>query len=373
LGEKIKQDIGRVDIAKLKPEDNSGNELTGGYIIKNDYYTSSDSWLSSFSPVNKPGAKVYFVYHDPDADAITSQQKEYIRSFINSLETVLYSPYFKVPVFGYKSYIDINSFADYFIIGEVSRNVDTYKKSRYYYKDKDSKDNLLHSGPVWDLDWAWRNLKENCVHVNQIDGSGWAYRINECSASPVPPSWEVRMMQDNDFVRLVHDRYFELRATILSQAKLEKTIDSVANLLDEAQVRHYQKWKILGINAGTPESGIQPSTYIGETDKLKKWISTRLTWLDANMIEPSLSVTDPIAKVNCRVFPNPASGTLYIESDKDIKSFAIYNTTGMLIVEGKDAYNYLVRLNVAHLNPGIYVLKIYFTSGEQFITKFIKV
>ena len=45
LGEKIKQDKDRVDIAKLTSDENSGDDLTGGYIFANDYYTETDSWL----------------------------------------------------------------------------------------------------------------------------------------------------------------------------------------------------------------------------------------------------------------------------------------------------------------------------------------
>jgi hypothetical protein len=373
LGEKIKQDKGRVDIAKLNPEDNAGDNLTGGYIIKNDYYTATDSWMSHFSPLNKPGEKVYFVYYDPKTNVLTEQQKTYIQGFFNSMETALYNSFFKSPVFGYKAYIDITSFADYFILGEVSRNVDTYKKSRYFYKNKNSNDGLLHSGPPWDFDWAWKNLTENCIHFNQTDGSGWAYRVNECNAWPVPPSWEVRMLQDRDFADLVHNRYFELRNTILSQSQLENTIDSVANLIDEAQYRHFQKWNILGINVGTPEPDFQPTTYSGEIEKFKNWINTRLAWLDANMIELILSAENgPDNQVNCRVFPNPVSNILYIESDKEIKSYAIYNITGILVKEQFGLRGFSVQANVTSFKPGIYIVKTVISTGEITTTRVVK-
>ncbi len=373
LGEKIKQESGRVDIAKLKTADNTGDNLTGGYIIKNDYYTATDRWKSNFSPLNKPGAEVYFVYYDPKPEVLTEQQKTYIQGFINTLETILYNPSFRAPVFGYKSYIDINSFADYFILGEVTRNVDTYKKSRYFYKNKDSKDGLLHSGPAWDFDWAWRNLLENCVHFNKTDGSGWAYKINECFAWPVPPSWEVRILQDRAFANLIYSRYFELRKTILSQTQLNHTIDSVAGLIDEAQVRHFQKWKILGINVGTPESDAQPETFSGEIQKFKNWISTRLTWLDANMVGTATSSeNDPVIQIKCRIFPNPVSDILYIESDKEIKNFALFNIAGVLAEERIDICDFSVTTNVAHLHPGIYLAKILFSSGEIVTTTVVK-
>jgi hypothetical protein len=373
LGEKIKQDSGRVNIAKLKPDDNTGDDITGGYIIKNDYYSATDSWKSNFSPLNKSGAEVYFVYHDPKPEDLTPPQKYYIQGFINTLETVLYNPSFRSPVFGYESYIDTKSFADYFILGEVTRNVDTYKKSRYFYKNKDSRDGLLHSGPAWDFDWAWRNLLENCVHFNQTDGSGWAYRINECDAWPVPPSWEIRMLQDREFADLIHNRYFALRHTVLSQAGIENTIDSVASLLDEAQVRHYQRWNILGINVGTPESGIQPTTYSGEIIKFKNWINTRLTWLDANMIGSVLSVEkDPADQIRCRIFPNPVSNILYIESDKEISSIIFYNITGITVKEKNDLCDSSFSTDVTGLNPGIYIVRIVFSNGEIAITRIVK-
>jgi len=374
LGEKIKEDAGRVNIAKLTTEDNFGDELTGGYIIKNDYFTDSDSWKSNFSPLNKPDAEVYFVYHDPKPDVLTDYQKSYIQGFINSLEIILYHPFFKNPILGYKAYIDINSFADYFIIGEISRNVDTYKKSRFFYKDKDSKDGLLHSGPVWDYDWAWRNLKENCIHFNQTDGSGWAYKINECYAKPVPPSWEIRMLQDSEFAGLINTRYFELRNTILSLDQIEQTIDSVALLIDEAQERHFRKWDILGINVGTPETDIQPTTYSGEIEKFKNWINTRLAWLDANMVGSALSIenTDYDILPVCRIFPNPVSDMLFIESDKEITSITLYNITGVPVAEQTDCCTFSVSINISYLQPGIYLSKIRLITGKIVTTKIVK-
>jgi hypothetical protein len=373
LGEKIKQDKGRVNIASLKPTDISGDDLTGGYIIKNDYYTATDSWTSQFPPWNKPGALVHFVYHDPPEKDITVEQKAYIREFINSVETVLYNSSFNSPVFGYKAYIDIKSFSDYFILGEVTRNVDAYKKSRFFFKDKDSKNLKLHSGPPWDYDWAWKNLTENCIHFNKTDGSGWAYKINECDPDPVPPSWEVRMLKDGEFASLVHDKYFAMRNTILSQTQIDNTIDSVAKLLNEAQVRHYQKWKILGINVGTPEPDFQPLTYEGEILKFKSWISTRLAWLDANIPGLEVSVKEtPADELRCRVFPNPAASIVYIESEKEIDHYAFITISGNTVLEQSGLCSNSVQADLSRLKPGLYLLKITFSNGRTILTRVIK-
>ncbi|MBG0860773.1 MAG: CotH kinase family protein [Bacteroidales bacterium] len=371
LTEKIKVDKNRVDIAKLNPDENDGDDITGGYMFKNDYFTANDSWVSKYSPVNKPGAQVRFVYYDPEPDELTYQQKDYISGFVDAFENILYSPEFADRQTGYSAYIDVNSFADYFIIGEISRNVDAYKKSRFYYKDKDSKDGRIHSGPVWDYDWAWKNITENCIHFNKTDGSGWAYRINECSAFPVPPSWEVKFLQDSRFIREIHDKYFLLRKHILSCDNIYKIIDSVALLLDAAQERHYQKWKILGINVGTPESREQPATYSGEIQKFKEWIDTRLRWLDSNMPGRSSALLEGYKPI-CRIFPNPAGDNLYIESDTIISSVVLYNLSGVPVLEKSNCNDYSATLRLGQLNQGLYITRISFRFGGMITRRLVK-
>jgi hypothetical protein len=373
FGEKIKQGSGRINISKLTPLDNSGDEVTGGYVIKNDFYAGDgDSWVSSFTPLNYPGAEVVFVYHDPKPDELTPQQKTYIQGYIKTLETILYGQSFKSTTLGYKSFVNTKSFADYFILGEVSRNIDAYKKSRYFYKDKNSKGGLLQSGPAWDFDWAWRDLHENCIHFDATDGSGWAYKVNECDPYPIPASWEIRMIQDGVFINLVHNRYIELRKNILSQTAIEKVIDSAATVLNEAQSRHYQKWKILGVNTGAPEGGVQPTTYSGEVLKIKDWIKRRLTWLDANMIGPALGIENDPEVIKCRVFPNPVSNILYVESDNEISSVVLYNVTGGIMKEVTNLNKLTVSIDVTHLSTGIYLARIVLRNGEMVVTRVVK-
>ncbi len=371
LGEKIKQDDNRVHIAKLKPDENSGDDLTGGYIFKNDYYTSSDSWVSNYSPLNKPGSDVYFVYYDPKPDVMSATQKKYLKDYVDAFESNLYGSDFKNNSTGYRAYLDVGSFVDYFILGEVARNVDAYKKSRFYFKDKNSNSRLIHSGPPWDYDWAWKDITEDCIQFDQTDGSGWAYKVNECDNWPVAPSWEVRLLQDDNFANRIHDRYFELRLDVLSQSHLFNVIDSVAALIDEAQQRHYNKWKILGINVGTPEYGDQPLTYAGEIEKFKCWITRRLNWLDANMLGKSSEGGNEYHAI-LRIFPNPASEHLTIESDTIITRIEIFNIMGSEVMVNATRIYYSTSFDISGLVPGLYFIKLHFSDGEILTRQFLK-
>ncbi|MFH0894742.1 MAG: CotH kinase family protein [Bacteroidota bacterium] len=363
LMEKIKRDDNRVDITKLNTYDNTGDSVTGGYIIKVDYHDASNSWLSSFSPINHPTLDVYYVYEEPDEVTVTTQQKAYIQSFFYSLENALYSSSFTNPTTGYRAYLDVPSFIDYLIINELARNNDGFKKSYFFHKDRDSHGGLLKSGPVWDFDWGWKNVNE-CSIFAATDGSGWSYDVNDCGPDVNSPGWMKRLVQDTTFTNELKCRYLELRSTLLDTTYLFHYIDSVHTLVEGAQARHYQKWPILGINVGTPEIGTQPLTYDGEITKFKEWIKLRLSWLDANM--PGNCIPTGLVELSdniiFRVFPNPTDSKLSVESNSIILSAEIFDLTGRNLLQ-INPKAYTAELDISSLPSGLYSVRCKMQNG----------
>lgn len=368
LTEKIKQDKGRVDIASLTPDESDADDIKGGYIFKVDYYNENDSWQSSFSPSGYPNKNVHFVYHYPKPGQITENQKDYLRDFLFDFESTLYSA--STPQRHRKLYdiMDVNSFIDYFIIGELSRNVDAYKKSSYFHKDKNGK---LYAGPVWDFDWAWKNMNE--CYFGATDGSGWAYEVHKCNPWPVPPTWMNRLLEDPYFTKKLSARYAEMRARYLSEDYLFGYIDSVANVLSEAQERHYNRWRILGINVGTPEVDPQPTSYDGEIEKFKSWIATRLHWLDQQL--PGFVVTDILAAEQpspLEVYPNPAYHRLTIQSNKRIERYIIRSADGRELM-ADEIFSSSFTIHTNKLRAGLYVVHTQHEDATHETIKFVKV
>ena len=372
LTEKIKRDKNRVDIAKLEATENTGDDVTGGYIIKTDYYGGNDSWVSNFPPATRPEKRVHHVYVYPKPDEITEAQKDYIQSYVNSFEEALHGPDFKDWASGYKAYIDVNSFRDYFILSELTRNVDAYKKSRFLFKDKESKGGRILSGPPWDYDWAWKDIWD-CYMFSNTDGSGWAYQVNDCDVWPTPPVYMTRLLQDEHFANKLKRRYVNLRNGPLSNGSIFVYIDSVSSFLSEAQQRHYTKWDILGENVGAPEVGQIPATFAGEMSKFKDWISTRLAWLDANMPgdENGPMQTNEYPSALLRMFPNPASEVVYIESDIPLQGIELYSISGRKVYQNTSPSGYSVAVDVQGLPSGLYLVKIAVNSGEVISQKLV--
>lgn len=309
FGEKIKRDNGRVNIAKLNSWENSGDDLTGGYILTQNYWNPSNSFQSNYSPIDHPGFDVHFLYHTPDPDSISNTQRAYIAAYVDSLETALYSPGFADPATGYRAYLDVKSFIDYFLVNEVSRNNDGFKKSVYFHKDKNSNGGKLKAGPVWDFDWAWKNVA-TCSIFSATDGSGWAHLVNDCVTDNYSTGWYIRLLQDSTFSHELRCTYDLYRTTVLDTTHIFHYIDSIAARVQNAQVRHFQKWPILGVDGFAPDVGPVPTTYAAEIAALKDWITLRLAWLDANIPGECLNVgvAEASGAPELRCFPNPSHG-----------------------------------------------------------------
>ncbi|HEY0030596.1 MAG TPA: CotH kinase family protein [Bacteroidia bacterium] len=329
LCESPKRDKNRINVSKMDSLDNTGIPLTGGYIIKNDYWDASNSWLLGYNPIDHPTFQVHLVYDYPKPDKITPQQKTYIQTFINSMESALYSPSFADTAIGYRAYLSTTSFIDYFIVNELSRNTDGFKKSWYMHKNRDDKGGKLKAGPVWDFDWAWTNIP-GCSIFSAADGSGWAYKMNDCGPDVNSNGWFVRMMQDTSFQNEVKCRWLTLRTSILDTGYIFNYIDSTAQALDSAQERHEEKWGTLGVDVGTPEVGAQPTTFQGDVDLFKSWIGLRIAWLDANMPGNcyTLGVNEISAQENAiMLFPNPANDHVFVNAEN-----AAITASSMLII-----------------------------------------
>jgi CotH kinase protein len=360
IGEKIKRDANRVDIAKLTPNDTIGDDLTGGYILQQNYWNANNSFQSNYSPIDHPGFDVHFVYEYPDATDINFGQKTYIAAYVDSLETALYSANFDDPTTGYRKYLDVSSFIDYFLVNEVARNADGFKKSVFFHKDKFSNGGKLKAGPVWDFDWAWKNM-DICSYFQGYSGAGWAHKVNDCFTDNYSTGWYVRLLQDSTFRNELRCTYENYRLTILDTTTMFSYIDSMRTLVQNAQARHFQKWPILGKSGPAPDFGPLATTYSGEIDSLKSWISTRIQWLDANI--PGLCTTTGLAASNetniLNCYPNPVHDYFVIDysiTTSTSVSLRLYNCLGTEVLSN----------NLGKQDAGMHATKIVVTGNLYF-------
>ena len=361
LTERIKRDKNRVDIKKIDPEDISGDKLTGGYILKFDKGPQEEiAWESPIRPF--PGAgKTRIMYHTPDYDEIVPAQFNYIKGYIDEFETVLNGPGFKDPTNGYAKYIDVESFIDFTLINEISRNVDAYRLSSFFYKDRQSEGGKIKAGPVWDFNLAFGNA--NYCNGSNIDGWGWDFNSICPNDTWVIHFWWNRLLKDPAYISKMSTRWIELRKGAFSDEKILFAIDSMRSEIGVAGDRNFQKWDVLG-------EYVWPNNFVGQTYEqeityLKTWVKDRLAWLDYQF-DVVLSL-EPEPEIGLRIYPNPSSGLIFIESDQPWKggeTIRIYSVLGQLIEEFTFAEGQRktgIQLNIA---KGIYLYQLTEPKGK---------
>lgn len=372
--EKIKRDDNRVDIARLEPSDNAGVELTGGYILKIDK-TEGDSgpgFNSRISPFPNPRLQtITYQYEYPAFDEITNAQKTYIQNFIHAFEEALAGPNFTDRQTGYYRYLDVDSFVDYLIVNELTRNIDGYRISTFLYKHKDTDGGKLAMGPVWDFNLAFGNI-DYCSGGNI---AGFAYDFNSICSNDgwLVPFWWHRLLQDHSFRNRLGGRWESLRAGVLSTDRIHARIDSISTLLNESQQRNFQRWPVLGRYVW-PNFYVGP-TYQSEVNWLKNWISMRVTWLDNNFpkFDPT-AVTESDGAF--RIFPNPVREKLWLqwgEANAEFAEIRIYNVRGSLVRDMQIVVDQPVALDIRDLGPGFYYIQARsggLTASEKFIIQY---
>ena len=221
----------------------------------------------------------------------------------------------------------------------------------------------LKAGPVWDFDWAWKNINE-CGILATTDGSGWAHLINDCNPDNNSTGWFVRLLQDPAFQNELKCRWYNLRQTHLSESALNAYIDSNAAFLQQAQARQFERWGNLGINTGTPELENDPTTFEGQIVKFKNWITTRMNWLDNNLPGNLNDCTLTLAESrveSIKLYPNPAKNEFYLQSDSIVENevikLTIFDLAGRKVMDISLDSNQK-SVDISHLSSGTYVVTI---------------
>ena len=355
LTEKIKRDKNRVDIANLKSDDVSGEELTGGYLMqidRDDPDSDIDGWYSGTSPTK------FYSYHDPKAEEMQTVQREYIKTYLTSFEEDMSSAAY---VSKYKDYVDAPSWVDYFLVTEVGKHIDAYKLSFYMHKKKSTNGGKLHFGPLWDFNLGFGNFDYVC----SPDPQGWSYEFQgTCDNSH--PFWVKKLTDIPEVSDQINCRWNQLRNGPLHTDSLMKYIDDRLTEMGDAPTRNFQRWDILG-------NYVWPNSYVGDTYEeevafLKNWLTTRLTWMDDNMLGECTvtSVDNPTSSsLATSIFPNPASTSFFLEINATtLKNgkIQIINGLGITVLE-VNSTKALQEIDVSSIPAGLYTVSV-FTDGR---------
>ncbi|MDA7580478.1 CotH kinase family protein [Crocinitomicaceae bacterium] len=356
--EKIKRKDGKVGTNDLETNDIEGNELTGDYVIKCDKLTAGGvvAWSSPYLPYPGASNQRTFQCHDPSLDSLNPTQLNYIETYVTDFESALNGPNFSHPTLGYAPYIDMMSFIDFFLVNEISKNVDGYRISSFLHKVRTSEGGKLYAGPLWDFNLGFGN-------ANYCDGSavaGWQINFYQICGGSVP-FWWGKLVQDQNYVHYLNCRWQEMRQGAWNTDSLMARIDGYADYLDESQQRNFQRWPIHG-------QYVWPNSFVGnsfqeEIDYLKQWLINRIAWMDSNMFG---SCTDLGVEVEAQntveVFPNPGKQdfTFTFQNEVSNGQIEVMDMAGKVLFKSNPVFGKGHTVRLENFAAGIYHYKVQF-------------
>lgn len=397
LMEKIKRDGDRVDIANLTAGDIADDDVTGGYIVKVDRFIEGETggWYSRYGFGE---SRLFYHYYYPESSVIVPEQEAYIQGFFRQFEETLVGDGFADLETGYARYIDVASFVDNIIVNEVARNIDAYRLSTFMYKDRESAGGRLVMGPVWDFNLGFGNVNYDVHPSVPLEDSSRGLLLNNRVVWYSVPFWFWwrRLVQDELFVEELDSRWGELREGVLKTENLTGKVEEMAAHLEEAQVRNFRRWPILGEYVWPND--FMGQTYAEEVDFLKRWLVRRLAWMDANFLGEIRRVSDiPLDKLTevkepiavlppsfqlDQNYPNPFNSSTTIRFSLPIETTVdldIYDIAGQkvatLLREVRNPGEYAVRWDGTDGSGGEFASGVYLyrlrTSGYVKIKKLL--
>lgn len=266
--ESIAKATERVDIASYK----KGDPFTS-YIVRADRQRGLPEELNNFTKyANRMGKYTALEVIYPKEAIALPELKTFIEHDFSKFEKSLYSFDYDEDKYGYKKFIDLESFVDYFIINEFFKNYDAGAFSTYFYKDIRGK---LHIGPVWDFN----NAADNFMEI----------ALDEKGMQMVHRTWYFMLTKDEDFVEAVIKRYHNLREGWLGEEFLLNYIDETVAFLGDAILRNNEVWgysfdpeKVAENNRLMP-IGRNVTSYEEGIRQLKDFIIQRGRWMDQHI------------------------------------------------------------------------------------------
>lgn len=215
------------------------------------------------------GCAMDIAIKSPKDEKLTQENYDYIYKFMCLADEAV------TTLNGYETYIDVDSFIDWFLLHELTYNLDScFHRSCYITKDRGGK---LKMGPVWDFDLAFGNM-----YMDNPDYDDWATVGNSNSESYIGVNWFNYLMADESFRSRARSRWDEIGEELLAVA--QESVDAWQKTLAPSADQNFAVWDTLGSASGFQPVGMKNiSTYNEQVAYIRRFLTKRAAWISDNL------------------------------------------------------------------------------------------
>ena len=206
----------------------------------------------------------------PDNDTLTKEQYDFIKDCVKRADAAVKA------LDGYEEYIDVDSLIDWFILHELSYNVDnSFRRSVFLLKKKEGK---LYLASPWDFDYAFGNF-----YLDPDDPEGWICLGNELTdgyKEYIKTNWMDYLLKDKAFLSKLKARWEQVKEQVLQSA--ESSIDRLKEQCAPSAGSNFAVWEnVLGNKIQYEKrSTSKIATFEENVEFLRTFIEKRFEWMD---------------------------------------------------------------------------------------------
>lgn len=153
LTQTIRVDKTRVDIVEQPDSATASDEITGGWLIEIDNYdTDPHITVLEGGGSNYP---IWFTYKTPEI--LSPEQTAFLTDQMGTLNRLIYAED-KSDATALESMLDLDAFARFYLVQEITDNVESFHGSCYLYRNRGAGEKWKF-GPVWDFGSAFQRNK----------------------------------------------------------------------------------------------------------------------------------------------------------------------------------------------------------------------
>lgn len=207
----------------------SPEDITGGYIIEvMNFKYKYKSLPCGF--ISQEGNKIRF----KAPEEATEEEVLYIQNLYNEMFSAAKALTGVCSKSGrmYSDYIDLESFAKYYLIEESLSNMDGGYGNLYIYKDRDKINPKLYAGPIWDMEWS--------MGINDYPYFKYPQAVNMLAGSTDENQKLFCYLFQHDDFRLIVDSLFQNCLYPILKQKFSQ--DTVPSELNNDAIINYLRW-----------------------------------------------------------------------------------------------------------------------------------
>jgi spore coat protein H len=317
----------RIDRKQLKLKKYSNNTITGELYKGADWQGGATvfAWVPPID--NRLDTWGGFEYKHPEERIDWTNLASFCNFVVYSPDADFYA--------GYRQKFHLGNAVDYYLFLNLTRATDNTGKNLYIAKYKQGEPYYY---VPWDLDGVfgtdWTGARTGSV--DDLLSNGFYRRLEtDCSAG--------------GFRETLRSRWTALRATVLTEAHIMAKFRAGYDYLQSNNVYEREELAWSGFQADTTDLGYTAA-----------WLRQRLAFLDGEFGQACngpLAVAAAPARLACKLYPNPATDLLRVETEAKAAELSIRDLNGRLVLQtALRGPRNQVSLQVLH--PGLYVVTV---------------